>query len=254
INPGPPAQYKEVPAESLMLTGDENIVDIKFIVQYRIREAKAYLFNVLDPENMIRAASEASIREISGKNMIDEVLTTGKDKIQEDTRLLLQQILDSYDSGLAVEAVQLQDVHPPSQVIAAFKDVASAREDKVKYINEAEGYSNDVLPKAKGKASQITNEAAAYRATKVKHSRGDTARFLSMLTEYSKAKDVTVKRLYLDTMEKIVSKANKVVLEEGISKNLLPVFPMNLNKIVSLPDEKNEEDKKTIQYRGENLK
>ena len=234
VNVGPPARYKDVPGESLMLTGDENIVDIKFIVQYRIHDAAAYLFNIAQQEKAIRDAAEAAIRETSGKNKIDEILTTGKYEVQEETKALLQEILDKYQSGFTVVAVQLQDVHPPAQVIDAFKDVASAKEDKIKYINDAEGYRNDILPKAKGQAAQIINEAIAYRASKINHAKGDANRFLAMLKEYSKAKDVTTKRLYLETMEKIVERANKIVIEDNLSKNLVPVLPMN--RLLTLPE------------------
>ncbi len=236
VSAGPPARYKDVPVESLMLTGDENIVDIKFIVQYMIHDAAAYLFNIAHREKTVRDASEAAIREISGKNKIDEILTVGKHRIQEDTKALLQQILDKYKSGFKVVAVQLQDVHPPAQVVDAFKDVASAKEDKIKYINEAKGYRNDILPKAKGKASQVVNAAMGYQASKVKHSKGDANRFLAMLKEYSKAKEVTRKRLYLETMEKIMERANKIVIEDDLSKNLVPVLPMS--RLLSLPEEK----------------
>lgn len=236
VSAGPPARYKDVPIESLMLTGDENIVDIKFIVQYRILNAADYLFNVAEQEKAVRAAAEAAIREVSGKSRIDEILTTEKYRVQEDTKALLQEILNKYKSGFTVVAVQLQDVHPPDQVIAAFKDVASAKEDKIKYINDAEGYRNDILPKAKGKAAQVVNEAIAHRASKINYAKGDTSRFLAMLKEYSKAKEVTRKRLYLETMEKIMEKSNKIVIEDNLSKNLVPVLPMN--NVFSLPEEK----------------
>jgi membrane protease subunit HflK len=234
VSVGQPARYKDVPGESLMLTGDENIVDIKFIVQYQIHDAAAYLFNIAQQEKAVRDAAEASIRETSGKNKIDEILTTGKYEIQEETKTLLQEILDKYQSGFTVVAVQLQDVHPPGQVIDAFKDVASAKEDKIKYINDAEGYRNDILPKAKGKAAQIINEAIAYRASKINHAKGDANRFSAMLKEYSKAKEVTTKRLYLETMEKIVERANKIIIEDNLSQNLVPVLPMN--RLLTLPE------------------
>ncbi len=236
VSAGPPARYKDVPIESLMLTGDENIIDIKFIVQYRIHDAAAYLFNVAHPEKAVRAAAEAAIREVSGKSKVSEILTTEKFRIQEETKLLLQGILDKYKSGFTVAAVQLQDVHPPDQVIDAFKDVASAKEDKIKYINDAEGYRNDILPKAKGKAAQVVNAAIGYRASKINHAKGDANRFLAMLKEYSKAKVVTRKRLYLETMEKIMERSNKIVIEDNLSKNLVPVLPMS--GLLSLPEAK----------------
>ncbi|NIA19997.1 MAG: FtsH protease activity modulator HflK, partial [Xanthomonadaceae bacterium] len=150
ISAGPPARYQVIPLESLMLTGDENIVDAQFIVQYRIKDPVNYLFNVLDQTKTVRDASEASMREIIGKSMIDEVLTVGKFKIQQETKTLLQEVLNRYHVGIAVVAVQLQNVHPPKAVIEAFKDVASAKENKIKLINVSQGYQNDILPKAKG--------------------------------------------------------------------------------------------------------
>ena len=238
--PGSPARYQDVPIESLMLTGDENIANIKFIVQYKITDAAAYLFNVAQQEKTVRDAAEAAIREVSGKSRIDEILTAGKFKVQEATKALQQQILDKYRCGFTIVAVQLQDVQPPDQVIDAFKDVASAKEDKIKYINDAEGYRNDILPKAKGKASEVVNEAIAYRASKINHAKGDANRFLSILEEYSKAKEVTAKRLYLDTMEKIMKGANKIVIEDGLAGNLVPVLPMT--KLLSTPEAKKGDD------------
>jgi len=225
INPGPPAQYRPVSDESLMLTGDENIIDIWFIVQYRVREASDFLFKVADPSKTIQDAAEAAMREVIGENKIDEALTAGKFQIQKDTQQTLQAILDKYESGLEVVAVQLQEVHPPQEVRAAFKDVASAREDQNRFINEAEGYANDILPKAKGRAAEIVAQAMAYKEEKVKRAQGDASRFLSVLKEYLKAKDITRKRLYLETMEVILSRAKKFVLDPE-NQGVLPLLPL----------------------------
>lgn len=225
INPGPPPQYRSVTEESLMLTGDENIVDVQFIVQFKIRNATNFLFKVEDPDKTVKDAAEAAMREIIGKNKIDEVLTSGKFTIQQDTASKLQEILNIYESGFEVVGVQLNEVHPPQEVRAAFKDVASAREDQNRFINEAEGYANDILPKAKGQAAQVVRQAEAYREQKIKEAQGEAARFLSVLAEYRKAKDVTRKRLYLETMEQIVAKANKVVLDPE-KQSVLPLLPL----------------------------
>ena len=225
VNPGPPAQYRPVTDEALMLTGDENIIDIWFIVQYRIRDAQHYLFNVADPSKTVRDAAEAAMREVIGRNKIDEALTAGKFKIQQDTEKSLQTILEKYESGLEVVAVQLQEVHPPQEVRAAFKDVASAREDRNKFINQAEGYANDLVPKAKGQAAEMVAKAEAYKSQKVNTAQGDTARFLSVLKEYKKAKDVTRKRLYLEAMEEVLASAKKVVLDSG-NKDVVPLLPL----------------------------
>ena len=225
INPGPPPQYRPVLDESLMLTGDENIIDIQFIVQYKIKDARDYLFKVADQEATIMNAAEAAMREVIGMNKIDEALTAGKFEIQNDTVKKLQEIMDNYESGLQVVAVQLQAVHPPQQVVDAFKDVASAREDQNRFINEAEGYANDILPKAKGQAASIVARAEAYRSEKVQRAQGDASRFLSVLKEYRHAKDITRKRLYLETMESVLAGARKFILNSD-EKGVLPILPL----------------------------
>lgn len=219
---------REVEGESLMLTGDENIVSLQFIVQYMIKDAKNYLFNVNNPEQTLAHAGEAAMREIIGKGRIDDALTTGKQEIQVQTKILMQQILDMYDTGLSVVAVQMQNVHPPDEVVDAFKDVASAREDKSRFINEAEAYQRDILPKARGDASRITNAALAYKEAKVRKAEGDAARFLSVLSEYNKAKDITRRRLYLETMEDILSKpeVEKLIMSDDALKKSVPYLPL----------------------------
>jgi len=216
----------EVPKEALMLTGDENIVDINFTVQFRIRDAGNYLFNVRNPEKTVKDVAESAIREVVGKSPIDEVLTSGKMKIQTQTQALMQEILDDYKVGLQVVTVQLQQVQPPSAVIDAFKDVASAREDRQRAINEAHGYSNDILPKAKGEAAQMVEEAKAYKAQRVNEAQGDTERFLGMLAEYRKAPSVTTKRMYLETMEQVLGGVEKVVIDEQAANGVLPVLQL----------------------------
>jgi membrane protease subunit HflK len=226
ITAGPPARYQNVPAEALMLTGDENIVSCEFIVQYRVKDPEAFLFHIQDPEGALGAAAEAAMREVVGRNLVDDVLTEEKDKIQVESAELLQAILDSYDAGIRVDYVKLQDVYPPDAVRDAFRDVASAREDKERVKNEADAYANDILPKARGEAKQRINQAGAYRETKVKTAQGDSARFLALLEEYELAKEVTRKRLYLDAMGEILSRA-KIVLTEGKGgSGVLPVLPL----------------------------
>ncbi len=225
IDQGPPARYSDVPRESLMLTGDENILDIDIIVQYRILDPGKFLFNIRDPHVTVRVASEAALREVIGANTIDEALTVGKFAIQENTKRLLQQILDSYGSGLQIVAVQLQDVHPPDQVREAFRDVASAKEDKIRLINEAEGYRNAILPETRGRAAQIVNNAEAYMEEKILKAKGDADRFKSVLAEYEKAKDITRTRLYLETMEEILPGMDKFLLG-GDSGSVLPILPL----------------------------
>ncbi|MBN2332817.1 MAG: FtsH protease activity modulator HflK [Deltaproteobacteria bacterium] len=227
ISPGPPARYQEITSESMMLTGDENIVNAQFIVQYRIKDPVAYLFNIANQTETVRDATEAAMREIVGKTLIDEVLTVGKFRIQQEAMVLLQSILDRYQAGVDIVAVQLQDVHPPKAVIEAFKDVASAKENKIKVINESEGYRNDILPKAKGKASQMINEAQAAREEMINYAKGDAARFLSNLKGYQQAPSVTRKRMYLETMEEVLAGVDKIILDEKMGKGMLPLLPID---------------------------
>ncbi len=214
-------QFRTVERESIMLTGDENIVDAEMIVQYKLKDPEAYLFNFVKPVLTVREASEASLRTIIGRHGIDEALTSGKLMIQEETKTLVQEILDKYNSGIIVVAVQLQDVSPPKPVIAAFKDVASAKEDKNRKVNEAEGYRNDVIPKARGEAQAMIREAEGFKEARIKRSEGDVAKFKSMLKEYKKAKSITKKRLYLEAMEEILPGVEKFIVPNGEGGNLL---------------------------------
>lgn len=225
IDPGPPARYRQIPLEALMLTGDENIVNINFIVQYQIHDPLAYTFTIRDQEKTILDAAESALREVIGKNMIEDILTTGKYQIQKETQDLLQSILDTYQSGIKVTTIELQDVHPPDEVMDAFKDVASAREDKNKLINEAYGYRNDEMPKARGEAAKMIAEAEASRDELVHYAEGDTARFLQNYEEYKNAKEITRKRLYLQTMEDILPEVEKYILEKS-ERGLLEILPL----------------------------
>ncbi len=224
IDPGPPARYRKIIQEAQMLTGDENIVNVEIIVQYKIRDPAEYLFHIRDRERMLRHATEAAIRQIVGSHKIDEVLTTGKFQIQEETKDLLQMIMDRYASGLNILAVQLQDVHPPTEVINAFKDVASAKEDKDRLINIAKGYQNEVIPKARGEAEQRIRKAEGYREERTKMAKGDADRFTKVWNEYRKARNVTRKRLYLETMEKILPGIQKVVVSPKTNSSLLNIM------------------------------
>ncbi len=223
-------QYRTVEKESLMLTGDENIVDAEMIVQYKIKDPVAYLFRIVGPELTVREAAEASLRTVVGRNKIDETLTTGKFTIQEETKTQLQSILDIYNSGIHVVAVQLQDVSPPKEVIGAFKDVASAKEDKNRMINQAEGYRNDIIPKARGEAEAMIRDAEGFKESRVKRSEGDAAKFTTILKEYRKAKSITEKRLYLETMEKVLPDIEKIVVPDKNSGNMLNLLNLNTGK------------------------
>ncbi len=214
-------QYQTVERESLMLTGDENIVDAEMIVQYKIKDPEAYSFNFIQPELTVREASEASLRTVVGRHNIDEALTSGKFMIQEETKELVQSILDKYKTGIIVVAVQLQDVSPPQQVIAAFKDVASAKEDKNKMVNQAEGYRNDIIPKARGEAQAMIREAEGYKKARIARAEGDVAKFSAVLKEYRKAKGVTETRMYLETIEEILPNKEKIIVPDAKSGNLI---------------------------------
>ena len=226
IDPGPPARYADVASESLMLTGDENIIDIDLVVQYRIADPAKYLFSVRHLTDTVKSSSEAALREVIGRRRIDEALTVGKLEIQEETKALLQSILNTYDAGLQIIAVQLQEVQPPKQVIDAFKDVASAREDKVRFINEAEGYRSAIIPEVRGKVEMILREAEAYREEKIRRAQGETQRFLQVLGEYQATKEITRRRLLLETLEEVLPQMDKIILEEQIGPHVLPILPL----------------------------
>lgn len=230
-DPGPPARYQDMDQEALMLTGDENIVKLQFIVQYRVRPdadgVTDYLFNVRDPRETVRGGAEAAMREVVGRTDIDSVLTEGKEKVQQEAQAELQSILDLYDVGLEVVTVKLQDVDPPDQVSDAFKDVISAQQDRERMINEALGYANDVVPKARGQAAQIINEAQGYREAKVREADGTAQRFVAVYEEYSKAKEVTRQRLYLETMEEILPRVNKIILDDLAARQAVPYLPLD---------------------------
>lgn len=198
-----------------MLTGDENLVDISFAVQYHIQEPMAYLFNVKDQRLTLLQASEAAMREVVGTNMMDFILEKGRAAVATDAKVLAQTILDRYDAGLEITQFNLQDVKPPSQVKAAFDDVVKAREDEQRYVNEAQAYRNTIIPEARGKAARISQEADAYRISEVAKAEGEAARFSLLLAEYSKAPVVTRQRLYLQTMEKVLGQNRKVLLDTG---------------------------------------
>jgi len=216
-----------VPQEALMLTGDMNILGIEFIVQYKIKEAREFLFNVADIHETIGKAAEASMREVVGKSKIDEALTTGKAVIQADTMALLQTILDQYHSGVQIAAVQLQDVNPPEAVAAAFKDVTNAKEDREKLINQAQGYRNDIIPRAKGEAAERVNQARGFAQARLNRAQGETNRFLATLKEYNQAKDVISKRIYIETLEEILPNVEKVIIDGKGGERVIPYLPLD---------------------------
>ncbi|RMH52790.1 MAG: FtsH protease activity modulator HflK [Zetaproteobacteria bacterium] len=222
-----PGRIRKVDEESLMLTADENIVDLSFVVQYKIKDLEQYLFNLANQTKTVRDAAESAMREVMGRTMIDDVLTTGKAKVEVEVQELIQSILDSYKAGISVTTVKLQDVQPPARVIREFKDVASAREDRERAKNEAQAYANDIIPKARGEAKKMVLEAEAYRTEQIDRAKGEAQRFLSILDAYKAAPDVTRKRLYLDAMEKILAKVEKVIVDGAVADRVLPYLPID---------------------------
>ena len=214
--------------EALMLTQDENIIDIKFTVQYKVKDAREYLFNVRDPDATLRQATESAVREIVGKNKLDFVITEGRPEVAARAEKLIQDVLDSYNTGVLVVKLNMQDAQPPQQVQAAFDDAIKAREDEQRQINEAEAYANDIIPRARGTAARRVQEAEAYREEITQKAQGESERFLKVLTEYNKAPQVTRERLYLEAMESVMANSNKVMVDikEGGSLMYLPIDKM----------------------------
>jgi len=217
--------YQSVPEESTMLTGDENIIIAETIVQYRIKDAADYLFNVRDPEGAVRRATQAALRQVVGSHAVDDVLTTGKAQIQDEVRQTVQEILDLYEAGILIVAVQLQDVHPPDPVIGAFQDVASAREDQARIVNQAEAYANEVIPKARGEAAAIIQQAEAYKASRIARAQGDAERFRLLVEAYRTAPEVTRTRMYLEAMEEILPEMRKVIVDTA-NTGVLPLLDL----------------------------
>jgi membrane protease subunit HflK len=215
-------------AESLMLTGDENIVDIEFQVQWQISDIKAFTFNIVEPNLSIRKSAESAMREIIARTPIASALSDGKNKIEEETKVLLQEILDYYGAGIRVASVQLRRVDPPLQVIDAFRDVQTAKADKEKEINQAQAYANDIIPRARGAASQMKEQSEAFAQEVISNAQGEAGRFLSIYKQYQGSKQVTKRRIYLETMEKIYRDADKVFIDKGTAKSgVTPYFPLN---------------------------
>src|SRR5215475_676970 len=219
-------RYRVVPQEALMLTGDENIVDAQAIVQYRVKDPGQYLFRVRDPDQSLRDSTEVALRSVVGRTTIDEAMTVGRVRIQDSARDFLQQLLDTYHSGLVVTELKLQVVDPPEQVKDAFHEVVRAREDRERLINEALGYQEDVIPKARGQGEQMVRAAEAYKAQRVIRAEGDAAKFVTILKEYERAQEVTEQRLYLETLQRVLPKAQKIVISPQLEGGVLPFLPL----------------------------
>lgn len=231
------ATMQDVADESLMLTGDENIIDIDFVVLWRIGDARRYLYEIRDPEDTIKKVAESAMREVIGRTQIQSALTEGRGQIQTDTRVLMQKMLDDYKAGVVINNVQLQKVDPPGQVIDAFNDVQRARADRERLRNEAEAYRNDIIPRARGQAEQLRQEAQAYRDQTINRSQGDAKRFAAIYEEYKNARDITETRIYLETLEKVIGNAKTMVIDSGKGgANIMPWLPLSdIPRSVSSP-------------------
>ena len=216
----------DVPEESLMLTGDENIVNIDFSVFWVIKDAGNFLFKIQDPEGTVKAAAETAMREVIARSDIQPILTEGRAVIERDTQDIIQKILDEYESGVLITQVQTQKADPPDQVIDAFRDVQAARADMERSKNEAEAYANDVIPRARGEAAKILQAAEAYKKEVVAKAEGEASRFLSIYTEYAKAKEVTQERMYLETMEQVLADINKIIIDKDSGSGVVPYLPL----------------------------
>jgi membrane protease subunit HflK len=214
-----------VSSESLMLTKDENMVDVKLAVQYKVADAQAFLFNVFQPELTLSHVVQSVIRQVVGDNTMDHVLTTGREQVALEVKSASQALLNEYNTGLMITAVTMQDAQPPVQLKAAFDDVVKAREDEQRYINEARAYANDIVPKARGASQRLIAEAEAYKSEVVSKSEGEAYRFTQILTEYTKAPGVTKERLYRETLEDVLSDTNKVIVDSN--SNSLMYLPID---------------------------
>jgi membrane protease subunit HflK len=221
---------RDVPEESLMLTGDENIVDINFTVFWVIRDAGDFLFNVQSlgttQDLTIRAVAESAMREVVGRNQIEPILTANREPIQEEVRELMQRILDSYGAGVTVTRVQMQKADPPQQVLEAYRDVQAAVTDQDRMRNEAEAYANRVVPEARGGAARIIQQAEGYKQQVVAQAQGEAQRFVAVFDQYKRAPDVTRRRIYLETMQDILSNMNKVILDNRSGQGVVPYLPL----------------------------
>lgn len=215
-----------VPEESLMLTGDENIIDADFEIQWKISKAPDFLFNVRNPEDTVKSVGESAMREVIGQKRIASVLAEGKLQVEQETKKLIQDTLDNYKAGIEIVAVNLLKADPPTQVIEAFRDVQTARADLETSRNEAEAYRNDILPKARGQAQQMLQEAQGYKQEVIARAQGEAARFISVYDQFRQARDVTKKRMYLEAMEEILQGMNKVIVDGKNSSGVVPYLPL----------------------------
>ncbi len=224
------ATIRDVPEESLMLTGDENIVDVDFSVFWKVKPTGVgqYLFNIQFPEGTVKAVAESAMREVIGRSEIQPILTGARQTIEVAVQDLMQKTLDHYGAGILVQQVQLQKVDPPAQVIDAFRDVQAARADLERSVNEAQTYANRVIPQARGRVAQVIQAAEAYRSQTVAEATGQTSRFLNIYEQYKKAPEVTRERMYLETMERVLGNTNKIIVDsKDGTQGVVPYLPLD---------------------------
>jgi membrane protease subunit HflK len=222
---------RDVPQESLMLTGDQNIIDVDFVVQWRIKNAADYLFNIRNPDATVKLAAESAIREVIGQTTLEDALTVKRGEVEAATKELLQSILDSYGAGVFIVEIKQQKVDPPSEVIDAFNDVQRAKQDQERSVNEAVAYRNGIVPRAKGEAAVMIQEALAYKEKVTKEAEGEAERFLSVYEAYKTGKKVTIERLYIERMQSVLQNSEKIILDNKGGTGVVPYLPLpELNK------------------------
>ena len=240
-NEGSRGTIGDIKEESAMLTGDENIVDINYSVFWVIKDASKYLFNIQDPIGTIKVVAETAMREVIARKKIQTILTQGRAEIEIEVQKIMQQILDSYNSGVDITQVQAQKSDPPAQVIDSFRDVQAAKADKERAQNEAEAYANDIIPRARGEAAKIVQEAEGYKKEVVAQAEGEASRFIAIYNEYAKAKTVTQERMYLETMEKVLSGVNKIIIDKQSGSGVVPYLSLpELKKNTDTQSKKSE--------------
>lgn len=224
---GSGANVREMPAESHVLAGDQNIVDIQFVVQWRIRDAGEFLFNLRDPQGTVKVAAESALREVVGRNPLQATMTNQRDQVAQQSRELLQQIMDGYKAGVTILDLRIQKADPPKEVIDAFNDVQRAKQDEERLRNEALAYRNDIVPRAKGEAARMVQNASAEKEKLIKEAEGEAARFTSFYQTYVANKDITARRMYIETMQEVLGKANKVIVDEKArGSGVIPYLPL----------------------------
>lgn len=217
---------RDVPQESLMLTGDQNIIDVDFVVQWRIKNAADYLFNIRNPDATVKLAAESAIREVIGQTTLEDALTVKRGEVEAATKELLQSILDSYGAGVYIVEIKQQKVDPPAEVIDAFNDVQRAKQDQERSVNEAVAYRNGIVPRAKGEAAVMIQEALAYKEKVTKEAEGEAERFLSVYEAYKTGRKVTIERLYIERMQSVLQNSEKIILDNKGGTGVVPYLPL----------------------------